>query len=728
MMGNVHSLRGGRLQPAIAVAGNPTASHLDLVAVYCDSSKNLYYKRGTVNSQALVTWQDENDLRSDSGEIPSVAVDSGGVIVEIHKSDSSASFYAHVGQFDASDAQKISWGPSRDTGHGGSNPSVGLAFVNTQHIAVVAFSGGSSSQNIVFMIGNVDVGNQDFRWTKLNQSVIGYQPKIAVNNLGDIVLSYTNTNGISVVAKSGQLNEGMTDIVWNGNNVTISNDCLGHSSVALADNGSLAFAYQKKVVDFASGTINYSTQTVSGTLDLLSRYMTLKNPMFGPGLGKNPSITTNGLAVVMLQEAPDAAVAGFVFEDQSRIYYSSSLIVRVPDLSTAHPGSWMADFASQTIKQLCLPGAHDAGMSQTEYCTNLASVHPTTDTITQSHDFYGMLDSGIRYFDVRPGWLKRSSTDTDPETWTGHFSDHSGGVGCLGLKMLNKPTDTTSNPSNKTVFLEVTNFLANNPTSEVVILKFSHYLMQTMASGEVDDTTFFEYQSPTSIDTFKPLITQLILDTVNTFGDWLYQKPANDPRRIVNIPLNEITNGQSKVIAIFDFVELPGMNLASMFPNNSPMNNLVRSSVYSYADYYIDKDTNAPVMSGCDLTVYDHFSNTDDIRRMVEDDAPPSDHEDNPGQPYLYNLYYDPTNHNRADLYLLSWTLTQSISDIIAGSPSIQQLSKVSNSCLGSYVQRFIQESELTRANLPNIIYVDFCDDFVRDICIFVNSYLYPPS
>ncbi|NUO00818.1 MAG: hypothetical protein HUU01_09390, partial [Saprospiraceae bacterium] len=474
ILGNVHSLHADRTQPAIGVVGNTTSAHLDLVAVYCKNDNELYYKRGTVDGRALVTWQDEDDLKGANGVTPTVAVDGGGGIIEVHQSDSSAKFYAHLGQFDASDSQKINWGPSRDTGHSGANPSVGLAYINNQHIAVMAFSGGSSSQNISFMIGTVDVGNNDIHWVKLNQNIIGLQPKIAMNNNGSIVFTYTNTNGTSVSAISGYLSDNNTNISWINPHVILSNECLGHSTVALADNGSLAFAYQKKVVDFAAGTINYSTQTMSGTLDPLSSYISLNNPMFGPGLGKNPAIATNGLAVVMLQEAPDSVIQvsapiNFPITNEHRIFYSSSLIIRVPDLSNTTPGSWMNNFSTRKISELCLPGAHDAGMSQTDYCTNLASAHPTTDTITQSKDFYEMLNSGIRYFDVRPGWLKTSGTDAHTETWTGHFSDHFGGVGCLGLKMLNKSTDTTPNPSNKIVFGEVLNFLENNPTSEVVI-------------------------------------------------------------------------------------------------------------------------------------------------------------------------------------------------------------------------------------------------------------------
>lgn len=553
-------------------------------------------------------------------------------------------------------------------------------------------------------------------WTYLQSTLSGYNPKISVNDTGDVIL--VSDNLINANIKIGKLKTDFSDIDWGSGSPQLTDETTGYADVSLSADGFIAFAYQGNPItnlNSANKSLNYPTIVKSGTLNRSAKSVSLNSSLFGPGLGQKPSIATNGSVVVMVQETP--FIDSYTNDNDLKVLFSSSPIRNIyTDRST-----WMGHYSNKKLKELVIPGAHDAGMSETNYCTNLASAHPTSDTITQGLDFYNMLGNGIRYFDVRPGWLKKSDNDAHPETWSGHFASNFGGVGCLGMKMLNKSTDTTQ--ASKTIFQDVLNFLQVSQNSEVIVLKFSHYLLQTQKGGSVDNSQLFDYKSDSSITTFKPLVTQLIQDVVDTFGSWLYQKPTNETRRIVDIPLSEITNRRSKVIAVFDFVELSGMNLAAMFPGNTQ----VLSSIHSYADYYIDADTNAPVMSGCDLTVYDHYSNTNDIEVMVSYQAPSDSN--HPGQRYLY---LQQANHH-ADLYLLSWTLTQQTADIIAGTPAISKLAEQANCCLGSYLQKLIQENDIPlnftgTPYYPNIVYVDFCTHFVTDICNFINKTLYPQN
>ncbi|WP_340611290.1 hypothetical protein [Xenorhabdus bharatensis] len=65
--------------------------------------------------------------------------------------------------------------------------------------------------------------------------------------------------------------------------------------------------------------------------------------------------------------------------------------------------SWMCDnreiLGKLSLKNLSIPGSHDAGMSIYTSGTAFAT---DCNTLTQTHDILGQLNLGIRYFDIRP--------------------------------------------------------------------------------------------------------------------------------------------------------------------------------------------------------------------------------------------------------------------------------------------------------------------------------------
>lgn len=56
---------------------------------------------------------------------------------------------------------------------------------------------------------------------------------------------------------------------------------------------------------------------------------------------------------------------------------------------------------------------------------------------------------------------------------------------------------------------------------------------------------------------------------------------------------------------------------------------------------------------------------------------------------------------------------------------SIQTLASWADACLGQGIQTLIQQGHITSTYLPNLIYVDFCDNFVTDVCNFIHATLY---
>ena len=81
------------------------------------------------------------------------------------------------------------------------------------------------------------------------------------------------------------------------------------------------------------------------------------------------------------------------------------------------PDSWMQDnivnFQYTKLRDLCIPGSHDAGMSTQGAGTAGAF---NCNVITQKHSILGQLQLGVRYFDIRP-------IISGGDYYTGHYSD-----------------------------------------------------------------------------------------------------------------------------------------------------------------------------------------------------------------------------------------------------------------------------------------------------------------
>ena len=84
----------------------------------------------------------------------------------------------------------------------------------------------------------------------------------------------------------------------------------------------------------------------------------------------------------------------------------------IPDLQlpfTYNPSSWMGDFllsnkSDYTLKDIVIPGSHDAGMSVlTAAGGQQKGTINECNTLTQVLNIEGQLESGIRMFDLRIG-------------------------------------------------------------------------------------------------------------------------------------------------------------------------------------------------------------------------------------------------------------------------------------------------------------------------------------
>jgi hypothetical protein len=125
--------------------------------------------------------------------------------------------------------------------------------------------------------------------------------------------------------------------------------------------------------------------------------------------------------------------------------------------SSRMPDAWMHEnlgvLGNRSLRQLCIPGSHDAGMSRLNSGTPFAK---PCNTVTQTRSVLGQLHAGARYFDIRP-------VISGGQFYTGHFSP----VPSLGVQ-------GATGQSLDSIIDDVNSYTAAN--QELVVLYLSHDL------------------------------------------------------------------------------------------------------------------------------------------------------------------------------------------------------------------------------------------------------------
>lgn len=149
----------------------------------------------------------------------------------------------------------------------------------------------------------------------------------------------------------------------------------------------------------------------------------------------------------------------------------NSLLEKIDAYDTSHTINWMQDilevYPNATLKDLSIPRAHDAGVYEVNNCLlgNACNVQ------TQYLDMKGMLESGIRVFDVRP--VLRNGV-----FWTYHATACNG-AGCDGDNFENflQQTKDYLDNHNELVIFEITQ-LCNTDAQDAVFLNLLSSILQ----------------------------------------------------------------------------------------------------------------------------------------------------------------------------------------------------------------------------------------------------------
>lgn len=195
-----------------------------------------------------------------------------------------------------------------------------------------------------------------------------------------------------------------------------------------------------------------------------------------------------------------------------------------PFITNTPSSSWMQAnlgvLGDRTLRELCMPGSHDSGMSALNGGTLGAFA---CNTQTQTTGILGQLQAGARYFDVRP-------VITGGQFATGHYSF-----------IENTSWQGGNGQSIASIIDDVNTFTANN--AELVILDLSHDLDTDLGNSSYAGFTQQQWDA---------LLTQL------QGLQHLFATSASD---LSTVKLSEfIGNGQAAVVVI---VETPGISLGS---------------------------------------------------------------------------------------------------------------------------------------------------------------------
>ncbi len=225
---------------------------------------------------------------------------------------------------------------------------------------------------------------------------------------------------------------------------------------------------------------------------------------------------------------------------------------------------WMSKTAKvqkSSIMEITIPGAHDAGMGKISSCSDYAGKDVTQ---TQDRSFIQMLNSGIRYFDIRPIIDQEGKMYLGHYTWVGRDIDlivHKFTLrneGCLGYSMDEMLDDvrsfvSTPQPDNK----------------EIIILNLDHF------------KNFKKYDNKNSHFDKKDL-DQLKSKIVSKLDGYLIKGNTDFLKK----PINTLTKTGAKVIVTF------------------------------HAEGYDGSDG---IYSQKYLNLYDEYSKTNDFNKMKAD-------------------------------------------------------------------------------------------------------------
>ncbi len=573
-----------------------------------DLVNNLYYKIGNVSGM-VINWGSTHSFTS--GANPAVALNNQGQYVEVHRTSNifGSSLWWSTGTINTSNnTLNPNSAYEEDSLWGNSSPSITLS-----NVGVVAAAFQSDSSTTTCKVGKIESG----QLVLINTSTFtGTTPAIAFNPDGGLIVVYFNSQMI-LCYRLGQLQNDNTTMSW-GNECTVGQTPLGTSSFNATVTLSVAYTSDAIIIVYPGGdyltsiTANWEPGTISWG----------KPMSFDEGI--TPRVAANDQLAVAVHQS----------QYYTNLYYTVCLIAD----HARWIGNLLPQIGSKTLGEVVFPATHDAGMWASG---------TLPESRTQDASIFYQLMGGIRYFDLRPKY------DSDDDAY---YTYHGPSTG-------ESITD---------VLADVANFMANQQSNELVILKFSHF--KNFGDDSKSNSTY----------------TTFISQVKNALNGYLLG--VDHSTKLGTLTMNQMVGHSGKVIVVCS--------------DNYPLHNST-SGIYVYRDGDLtcnqEARTNDPRQGN--LVVWDCYSNSTSSSEMEADQL---------AEFAAYNGYCSGAyTTTPCDMFLLSWTLTPWLNSVWDDSINpARDLGPSLNS---------LQANEYGK--IPNLLYVNYFE-YTRapDIAILMNQ------
>ncbi len=343
----------------------------------------------------------------------------------------------------------------------------------------------------------------------------------------------------------------------------------------------------------------------------------------------------------------------------------NSVKTALPDVNSNDLSRWIGnellpEKGQLTLKDIVIPGSHDAGMSVlTATGGSQKGTINKCNTLTQSLSIEKQMKAGIRMFDLRPGvlkdtlYLKHSSSDCMEDAIGGGY----------GEKLL-------------PVLAASKNFLQQNP-SEFLIFSFSHFCPKEIA-----------------VETLaKKVIAALGKEHVFVAGN----------KKLEDITINELSG---KVLLAFESPKFsdPGIVINSMTERSDLMLNFKRA-------YAATNNLNKLILT--ETVFFNGLKtqlNPNDLVRLdwqLTQSAKEA--------AMVCNAFESDQPNPLFDGALL-------LTNVLSRHKSIISHARSANKVLKKQITKWVEDGTINQQNKPNILYVDDAGEWITQYCIELNK------
>ncbi len=343
------------------------------------------------------------------------------------------------------------------------------------------------------------------------------------------------------------------------------------------------------------------------------------------------------------------------------IFYCYPFCTKGQDMSLWITETLQKEKGNYTLKDIVIPGSHDAGMSVLyETAGSQKSTINECNTLTQTQSIEKQIKDGVRMFDLRTGllrdtvFLKHSSSD------------------CIDLAVGGGYGERLD-----PVLLAAKQFLITHP-KEFLILGFSHFCPKEMT------------------------LENLATDIIKTIGK--EQVYVLGSRKIQDITIKELAG---KALIVFEATDFNHEGIT-----NNAMVNALSANVLNFRRAYAATN-NLNKMIAVQAAFFRSLAAGSAPNDLIRLDWQITQSAEEAAM--VCNAFQSDKNSPVFDGSLL-------VANLLMGAKSILAHAKKANSVLPARLDKWIADGTINVKSKPNILYVDAAGNWITKYCIQLNN------